>query len=101
MRKARPGMSGRAFAYVESGGVLLSHTLPGAVPSALEGLASGFGMRPGVSPALCPPKHLPTHAQPATLIPGGLPGWGGGCSYAVNHTVDADQGLLVVKPSAY
>src|SRR5437660_341064 len=32
------------------GGVLLSHTLPGAVPSALEGLASGFGMRPGVSP---------------------------------------------------
>ena len=27
-----------------SGGVLLSHTLPSAVPSALEGLASGFGM---------------------------------------------------------
>ena len=33
-----------------SGGVLLSHTLPSAVPSALEGLASGFGMLPGVSP---------------------------------------------------
>ena len=32
-----------------SGGVLLSHTLPCAVPSALRGLASGFGMRPGVS----------------------------------------------------
>ncbi len=31
------------------GGVLLSHTLSGAVPSALEGLASGFGMGPGVS----------------------------------------------------
>ena len=31
------------------GGVLLSHTLAGAVPSALEGLASGFGMGPGVS----------------------------------------------------
>ena len=31
------------------GGVLLSHMLPRAVPSALKGLASGFGMEPGVS----------------------------------------------------
>lgn len=31
------------------GGVLLSHTRGGAVPSALEGLASGFGMGPGMS----------------------------------------------------
>ena len=38
-----------------SGGVLFSHTLSGAVPSALEGLASGFGMWPGVSPSLWPP----------------------------------------------
>ncbi len=30
------------------GGDLLSHTLTSAVPSALEGLASGFGMGPGV-----------------------------------------------------
>ena len=29
---------------VESGGVLLSHTVSSAVPSALSGLASGFGM---------------------------------------------------------
>ncbi len=35
-----------------SGGVLLSHTLSGAVPSALWVLASGFGMGPGVSPTL-------------------------------------------------
>ena len=35
-----------------SGGVLLSHTVAGAVPSALKGLASGFGMDPGVSPPL-------------------------------------------------
>ena len=40
---------------VVSGGVLLSHTLAGAVPSALVGLASGFGMFPGVSPPLWPP----------------------------------------------
>ena len=34
------------------GGILLSHTLPGAVPSARAGLASGFGMGPGVSLSL-------------------------------------------------
>ena len=33
------------------GGVLLSHTLPGAVPSALAGLASRFGMGAGRFPA--------------------------------------------------
>ena len=39
-----------------SGGVLLSHAVTRAVPSALKGLASGFGMDPGVSPSLWPPK---------------------------------------------
>ena len=43
----RPGLSKNYF-----GGVLLSHTLPSAVPSAQLGLASGFGMEPGVSPTL-------------------------------------------------
>ena len=59
-------VSGR-FRYVCCGGVLLSHTLPGAVPSALAGLASRFGMEAGRFPAamtttsgstsihLCPP----------------------------------------------
>ena len=37
---------------VLSGGVLLSHILPDAVPLALWVLASGFGMGPGVSPTL-------------------------------------------------
>ena len=32
-----------------SGNVLVSHTVPRAVPSALRGLTSGFGMEPGVS----------------------------------------------------
>ena len=40
------------------GGVLLSHTLAGAVPSACSGLASGFGMGPGVSLELRPPPQL-------------------------------------------
>ena len=39
-----------------SGGVLLSHAVPRAVPSALKGLTSGFGMEPGVSPSPWPPK---------------------------------------------
>ena len=41
---------------VMSGDVLLSHDLPVAVPSALKGLTSGFGMEPGISPSLWPPK---------------------------------------------
>jgi hypothetical protein len=39
-----------------SGDVLLSHKLTLAVPSALKGLTSGFGMEPGVSLSLWPPK---------------------------------------------
>jgi hypothetical protein len=39
-----------------SGGDLLSHKVPLAVPSTLRGLASGFGMGPGVSLSLWPPK---------------------------------------------
>src|SRR5659263_660062 len=38
------------------GGDLLSHAVTRAVPSAQKGLASGFGMEPGVSPSLSPPK---------------------------------------------
>ena len=54
---------------VWSGGLLLSHTLPRAVPSALEGLTSGFGMGPGVS--------LPPWPPARSLTPdGGAPGPG-------------------------
>jgi hypothetical protein len=48
----RAAWSGGPFRFwFVFGGVLLSHTVSGAVPSALEGLTSGFGMGPGVSPA--------------------------------------------------
>ncbi len=43
---------GLDLVLVLSGGVLLSHILSNAVPSALWVLASGFGMGPGVSPTL-------------------------------------------------
>jgi hypothetical protein len=39
-----------------SGDVLLSHAVTRAVPSAQKGLASGFGMGPGVSPSPWSPK---------------------------------------------
>jgi hypothetical protein len=47
-----PNRGGWGLDQCVSGGDLLSHTLPGAVPSALWVLASGFGMGPGVSPTL-------------------------------------------------
>jgi hypothetical protein len=50
--KPRTVGSGASLVTVERGGVLLSHQVPLAVPSALAGLASGFGMGPGVSPPL-------------------------------------------------
>ena len=43
------------------GGFLLSHNLPVAVPSARAGLASGFGMGPGVSLLLLATDKLPGH----------------------------------------
>ena len=43
------------------GGDLLSHNLPVAVPSARAGLASGFGMGPGVSLLLLATDKHPGH----------------------------------------
>ena len=68
---------------VGCGGVLLSHTLPGAVPSPCQVLASGFGMGPGVSPGPWPPQicnYHPTgscvHVFPCGGLCGGLgTGW--------------------------
>ena len=46
----------RPSSQIVSGDVLLSHAVARAVPSALRGLASGFGMGPGVSLSLWSPK---------------------------------------------
>ena len=56
--RSRDCLSAPPFFMFVVGGVLLSHILPGAVPSALVGLASGFGMGPGVSQPLSPPTRL-------------------------------------------
>ena len=50
-RPSRVGVS-RSACLVCCGGVLLSHNLSVAVPLALPGLASRFGMVLGVSPVL-------------------------------------------------
>jgi hypothetical protein len=57
------------------GDVLLSHVVSRAVPSALKGLTSGFGMEPGVSPSPWSPK---LYGYTAAARP-----------YIGNHTVDA------------
>jgi hypothetical protein len=46
---------------------LLSHARWNAVPSPLEGLTSGFGMGPGVTPPLWAPRNLCVRA-PRTLL---------------------------------
>ena len=53
---AKPTGLGWALCHVWCGGVLLSHTLSGAVPLPCQVLASGFGMGPGVSPGPWPPQ---------------------------------------------
>jgi hypothetical protein len=52
-----------------SGDVLLSHAVARAVPSALRGLASGFGMGPGVSLSLWSPKLYGDMARAAGRPP--------------------------------
>ena len=72
MRKPLGACAPRGFLYVWCGGVLLSHTLSGAVPSPCQALASGFGMGPGVSPGPWPPQIFS-----CTVRRWGLPACGG------------------------
>ena len=76
-----------------SGGVLLFRSLVGAVPLALGGLASGFGMGPGVSPpAVAAGTVVGCGARPLVAGPP-LGGWGG---LVLGCVVDA--GGLVRRP---
>ena len=52
---------------VDPGNDLLSHTVTRAVPSALEGLTSVFGMGTGVSPPLQPPGKM-DHIEAGKLV---------------------------------
>ena len=60
---ALPGAHKKACCFQQAfkfnlGGVLLSHTVAHAVPSALKGLTSVFGMGTGVSPSPWSPRNL-------------------------------------------
>ena len=82
------------------GGVLLSHTLSSAVPSALEAVTTGFGMGPGVTlplsppnkPLNTPPHHsgtsAPYHAHTPKQTSKGVLGDGSGqCVASESHSV--------------
>ena len=67
----RPTPKGRPLHEEMCGGVLLSREASLAVPSALRGLTSGFGMGPGVSPSLWPPQ---LYGNISLMAPGRIPG---------------------------
>jgi hypothetical protein len=56
IKQKAPWLPKRLFALKDLGGVLLSHVVPHAVPSALKSLTSVFGMGTGVSSSPSPPK---------------------------------------------
>ena len=58
-KKLTPWVS---FSIFNLGNVLLSHTVAHAVPSALKGLTSVFGMGTGVSPSPWSPKNFSREA---------------------------------------
>ena len=62
-------VSGR-FRYVCCGGVLLSHNLAVAVPLALPGLASRFGMGAGRFPGAMTTTRLGVQHAPPTVVGG-------------------------------
>src|SRR3954449_6264443 len=95
MRKGRTRVNGSGLFERNVGGDLLSHTLTSAVPSALEGLASGFGMGPGVTPPPQPPTTLSksTNKKPITSHHTSPRKPGKEWSCAQGHIVDANNVL--------
>ena len=96
------------------GGVLLSRTLAGAVPSALSGLASGFGMDAGRFPVAVTTEtttwavldrrlvrlysvvRVTASSQPTHALARGVCGWW--CGLGVDRIVDASRFLTVLTP---
>src|SRR3954453_21216823 len=58
-KKKRPDAYASSLCENNPGSDLLSHAVTHAVPSAVEGLTSVFGMGTGVTPLLCPPGKVP------------------------------------------
>ena len=85
-KREEPAPEGRLFSDVMCGGVLLSREASLAVPSALRGLTSGFGMGPGVSPSLWPPQ-----------LYGNIGLRDGSRPYSGNRTVNASAKVIGVS----
>ena len=66
--KARTWNSCGLFRSIYPGSDLLSHAVAHAVPSALEGLTSVFGMGTGVSPPQWPPGILKYSSGSRSLL---------------------------------
>ena len=69
-QKKEPAREAQALLCQGPGSDLLSHPVARAVPSALEGLTSVFGMGTGVAPPLWPPG-TPKHPESIDPAPGG------------------------------
>ena len=78
-----------------SGGVLLSHNLSVAVPSALKGLTSGFGMGPGVSRFAMAAVTLSTLSNPHTHAWCGTGLLVGNCVVDANSSTPGGVGVCV------
>ena len=93
-----------ASTEVMSGDVLLSHNLPVAVPSALKGLTSGFGMEPGISLSLWPPKLYGVRSDQTSPPVGGetVPDRNSGTTQWTRNIFEGQAlGLLVPVGSVY
>ena len=88
---------GPTICEVCCGGVLLSHTLPGAVPSALAGLASRFGMEAGRFPAAMTTTRW--FNQYSLVSPESI-GFGGGCVGCDPHSGD-EHFIVSVNHTVY
>ena len=87
------------------GGVLLSRTLAGAVPSALSGLASGFGMDAGRFPVAVTTETTTWAVRQCVLVillssclaTHTVCGWW--CGLGVDRIVDASRLLWLLTPT--
>ena len=93
-----PGEVPRGLTFI-SGDDLLSHVVSNAVPSALEGLTSVFGMGTGVTPPLQSPEsptgRLPQCRAPSYIPDNDVPLWA--ISKRVNFMVKPHDRLVLVS----
>ena len=88
MEEEGKGRDGREKGNRRVGKGIRSHPAAGAVPSALAGLTTGFGMGPGVPPPLVSPTHslLTRSSRSCLTLPPHTPLPGVVAAHAARHT---------------